>query len=218
MKINFLGDSITRGVGASAVENSYVMQVGEILGCEVSNYGASGTRIAKQNSVSENPAWDEHFMLRAVQMDDADLVFVFGGTNDYGHGDAMFGKVGDDCDGTFCGEFTGLLKYLIDKYGKEKLCYILPIPRYNQASIYGSAERKRGEVFKNCDLHTLAEYIAAEREILDSFGVDYMDLADRLPEPDTNGPSEFFTDGLHPNDAGHRVIAEAVAEYVKNKV
>ena len=57
MKINFLGDSITWGVGASVRENSYVMQVGDMLGCEVCNFGANGTRIAKQHSVSENPAF-----------------------------------------------------------------------------------------------------------------------------------------------------------------
>ena len=217
MKINFLGDSITWGVGASVRENSYVMQVGDMLGCEVCNFGASGTRIAKQHSVSENPAWDEHFMLRAVKMGEADFVFVFGGTNDYGHGDAMFGKPGDKDTDTFCGAFFELASYLVAKYGREKLCYILPIPRYNQASVYGSAERKRGEVYKNCDLHTLAEYIAAAREILDSLGVSYMDIADRIPEPDTNGASVYFTDGLHPNDAGHKIIAEAVCDYVRGK-
>ena len=46
MKINFLGDSITEGVGASAPENNYVSLVGKKTGHEVINYGISGTRIA----------------------------------------------------------------------------------------------------------------------------------------------------------------------------
>ena len=96
MKINFLGDSITRGAGASVYEKSYVESVGKILGCEVYNYGVGGTRIATQKVTFEDTMYDEHFMLRAVKMEDSDFVFVFGGTNDYGHGDAMFGKPGDN--------------------------------------------------------------------------------------------------------------------------
>lgn len=215
MKINFLGDSITRGVGASVYENCYVKQVEAILGCEVCNFGANGTRIATQRSESENLAWDEQFMLRAVKMEDADFVFVLGGTNDYGHGDAMLGKMGDTSEYTFYGALDTLVKYLVGKYGKEKLCFVLPIPRYNQDSIYGSAERKRSEKYKDCDLHPLRDYIEAEISVLSSYGIKYLDISDSIPEPNTNGPSELFVDGLHPSDAGHRLIAERVAEYVK---
>ncbi len=218
MKINFLGDSITAGAGASKYELCYVEQVGKILGCEVENFGVGGTRIATQKSVSDDPKWDEHFMIRAEKMGAADRVFVFGGTNDYGHGDAKFGKMGDESEYTFYGAFNNLVKYLVGKYGAGKLCFILPIPRYNMNSLLGSAERKANtEKYNNSDLHILSEYINAEIEILEKYGVEYLDLSAYLPEPDTNGASEFFVDGLHPNDLGHKIIAEQVSEYVKSK-
>ena len=37
MKISFLGDSITEGVGASVIDNCYVNQVACITGYEVNN-------------------------------------------------------------------------------------------------------------------------------------------------------------------------------------
>ena len=218
MKIAFLGDSITAGAGAGKYENSYVSKVGEILGCEVENFGVGGTRIAPQRSVSDDPRWDEHFMIRARKMQEADRVFVFGGTNDYGHGDAPLGEFGDEGEDTFFGAFFCLAKYLSEKYGAEKICFILPIPRYNMSSIYGSGERKAGDArFANCELHTLSVYIDAEIKILNQLNIDYMDISEYLPEPMTNGESELFIDGLHPNDKGHLIIAERICEYVKSK-
>lgn len=211
MKICFLGDSITQGAAASAPEKNYVSLVGELLGCEALNFGVGGTRIARQTSPFVYPEFDEDYIIRAEKMPkDADLVFVFGGTNDYGHGDAELGKMGDRTHYTFFGALTLLVEYLIDKYGKEKLTFILPLPRYNQSSVYGDG-------WKKTPSPTLAEYIAVERAVLDSFGIPYLDLSADFPEPDTSEPTDIFSDGLHPTDKGHRILAERVAEYVKAK-
>ena len=50
MRLLFLGDSITEGVGASAPENVYVNLVAKTMQFEVVNYGISGTRIARQTN------------------------------------------------------------------------------------------------------------------------------------------------------------------------
>ena len=47
-KINFLGDSITEGVGASEYARCYVEQFAAATGAVCRNYGISGTRIAKR--------------------------------------------------------------------------------------------------------------------------------------------------------------------------
>ena len=97
MKINFLGDSITEGALAGKIEDRYTTLVANYFGAEECNFGVSGTRIAKQRKRTNNPDNDV-FMCRAVKMPtDADFTFVFGGTNDYGHGDAKLGTF-DDMD------------------------------------------------------------------------------------------------------------------------
>ena len=211
MVINFLGDSITCGVGASSKETCYVSLVGKKLGCVVNNFGVSGSRIARQSRVSDMAMWDEDFNIRIWRMGEADLVFVFGGTNDYGHGDAELGSFGDTGIFTFCGAFDTLLRQLIKKYGKEKLCYILPLPRYNQSGITDHS------LILKKDPRPLSEYIEAERRILTEYGIDYIDMTEDFPEPDTKEPSEFFVDGLHPNDKGYEKIADRVCEYISSR-
>ena len=92
LKINFLGDSITQGTGSSSPENCYVSKVAEYTGALCRNYGIGGTRIARQQEPSEIAQFDLDFCQRVADMDpDADVVIVFGGTNDYDHGDAPIG-------------------------------------------------------------------------------------------------------------------------------
>lgn len=100
LKINFLGDSITEGAGASSFDNTYIgiLNKQNII-CR--NYGIGGTRIARQQKPS-HPQYDRDFCSRWNLMDeDADIVVVFGGTNDYGHGDAELGCNSDITPDTF---------------------------------------------------------------------------------------------------------------------
>ena len=83
-KIYFLGDSITEGVGASDTEHCYVSVFGKLSGAVVKNYGISATRIACQTENLTTKEPDLSFVNRADSMDsDADVVVVFGGTNDF---------------------------------------------------------------------------------------------------------------------------------------
>ena len=103
-KIAFLGDSVTEGAAASAPEKNFVSLMRSVYGAQALNYGAGGTRIARQKSPSENPVYDEDFLLRADKTDKgAEIIAVFGGTNDYGHGDAPLGTAADDTPYTFYG-------------------------------------------------------------------------------------------------------------------
>ena len=119
-KILFLGDSITEGAGATSIDNCYVNKTCKYLNCVGKNYGISGTRIAEQKIshkglISE----DDSFFSRAKRMEkDADVVICFGGTNDYGHGDAIIGNKDDTDLYTFYGAINNLFTYLIEKYNK----------------------------------------------------------------------------------------------------
>lgn len=209
MKINFLGDSITEGACATA-GNRYTTLVCKHFGAVENNYGIGGTRIAKQKKIVRD--WDDKdFVLRAPTMDkDADLVFVFGGTNDYGHGDAPIGTAEDKTPYTFYGALIELVEYLISTYGKEKLCFILPIHRFNEDNPLGEGGRKEtGE--------PLSTYVRIEREIFEKYGVEYLDLSHVFPIPLVETGDELTTDGLHPNDVGHKLLADQLIEYIEKK-
>lgn len=211
MKINFLGDSITEGAGAEIPENMYTYLVCKHFNAEELNFGKSGTRIARQVKKTDS-SYEEYFMLRAVKMPtDADFTFVFGGTNDYGHGDAKIGEFVSTDNYTFYGAFKELVAYLVENFPKEKLCFILPLPRYNQDDLLGDG-------YKDEPIAPLSRYIQAEKEVLEYFGVDYLDLSDSFYVPTEPNNTGLFVDGLHPNPNGYKVIADRLIAYLEQKL
>lgn len=134
-KINFLGDSITEGVGVSSPENKYVeVFARKFSPAEVRNYGISGTRFARQKTPTlDNPRFDLDFCSRVSEMDaDADIVVVFGGTNDFGHGDAPMGSFDDRTPDTFYGACHTLMSSLIERYPESEIIFMTPLHRSSE--------------------------------------------------------------------------------------
>ena len=211
MKINFLGDSITEGAFAGILEDRYSTLTAKHFGAEECNFGVSGTRITKQVKRTNNPD-DDVFMCRAVKMPtDAEFTFVFGGTNDYGHGDAKLGTFGDRDDYTFYGAFHNLVAYMVSSFSKDKLCFVLPIPRFDQENPYGDGS-------KDEPIAPMSAYVEAEKAVLAYYGVEYLDLSDKFYIPTTQqDDGNLYKDGLHPNAKGHRFLADCLIEYLTKK-
>ena len=108
-KVAFLGDSITAGVGASELCYSYPRVFEKLANCEVFVDGISATRIAPQK--------------------DADIIVVFGGTNDFGHGNAPFGEFADRETDTFCGSMHTLCQTLMQTHPKATVIFMTPLHR-----------------------------------------------------------------------------------------
>lgn len=209
LKINFLGDSITEGCCASKIENGYVSLVGKMLNAEARNYGISGTRIAWRPDPSEDPRWDLFFGDRVKDMNhDADFVVIFGGTNDWGHGACPFGKLGDKTPKTFYGAMDYLINQLLKYYRKNQLIFIIPLYRDGENGRYGEGNKKYADM-------TLPEYREAMEEVLNKYKIDYLDIKDEIGKSENN---PLLADGLHPNDEGHKKIAELLSAYITKKI
>lgn len=206
IKINFLGDSITEGVGASEPTKSYVSQVAKLTGADCRNYGIGGTRIARQQNPSEEARHDRDFCMRVDEMDeDADVVVVFGGTNDFGHGDAPFGEFSDRTVNTYYGALHTLFTSLIEKYTTSKIVVLTPLHRLTE----NEPNPATGLVLKN--------YVEALREVAEYYSLPLLDLY-KESGIQPNVPIIKFTfmpDGLHPNDAGHKILAEKIVTFLK---
>lgn len=213
MRILFLGDSITEGIGASSHDSSYVSLVRKKTGYEVLNYGVSGTRIARQKKFSATTLRDYDFLLRLVIMPkDADFVFVFGGTNDFGHGDLHLGNIGVRDANTFVGSLYLLIEALIAKYRREKICFILPLHRFDE-----SPKLCKGELGDELGA-SLQEYVEVMTKIISSYGIDYIDLYNNgFPKPKVSTGDEYTADGIHPNDKGHELVSNAICNYLQRK-
>ena len=202
-KIAFLGDSITEGCGTSSLEHTFWNVLGQKTGAQVFGYGIGGTRIAPQR-VPSDPRADQDFISRVDGMiPDADVVVVFGGTNDFGHGDAPFGTRGDQTSETFCGALHVLFTKLYERYPAAQLVVMTPTHRLSETdSVMNEFGVRRSG--------NLRAYVQAIRDAAEDFAVPVLDLF-RVSGIQPSVPAlreAYMPDGLHPNDAGHAKIAD----------
>lgn len=210
-KINFLGDSITEGCGTSGPEHTFCMVIEREYEAICQNYGIAGTRIARQHSPSDNPRFDIDFCSRVADMDaDADIVVVFGGTNDFGHGDAPLGTMSDRTPDTFYGALHTLYTSLIEKYPESQIVVLTPLHRINE-------NNPRGEGNKPYDVGTLKNYVEIIREVAEYYSLPILDLykvsglQPELPVIE----QKYVPYGLHPNDEGHKILARKISNFLQ---
>lgn len=207
LKVNFLGDSITYGHGLSSSKKRFTNLIAKEYGIIPRNYGISGTRIAKQINPSIKPVWDKDFISRVAEMDeDADLVVVFGGTNDFGHGDAPLGTMEDRNAYTFYGALHTLYTDLINKYPTSKIVVITPLHRTD--------ENAKG--IKTDFEASLIDYVEIIRQVAEYYSLPVLDLYKTSGlQPNISVIKEkYIPDGLHPNEEGHKILAEKIAKFL----
>ncbi len=207
-KILFLGDSITEGVGTTGDDKRFTYLIEKNEGALCRNYGIGGTRIAKQLKDSEKAIWDMDFCSRVQSMEKgADIVVVFGGTNDFGHGDAPIGKPDDATPETFYGALNFLYTKLYEIYPDAVKIIVTPIHRWQE-----------NRILEDGSTVTLKEYVDIIRERAEFYSLPVLDLYASLgftpavPEI----MKKFIPDGLHPNDDGHVILAKKLTAFIKS--
>ena len=211
-KIAFLGDSITVGVGTSAPEYIYWNRIAQETGAECYGYGYNGTRIAPQHIVAVDEPYETLYFASRVEtmIPDADVVVILGGTNDYGHGDAVLGKLGNKTNDTFYGAYHLLLAKLIQYYPDAHLVVMTPLHREKENELYNSRGIRNVAPFTG--------YVKAIREVAESYGVTVVDLYRdcAICPGDPVHKVRYCPDGLHPNDLGHELIARCFLNKMKS--
>lgn len=207
--INFLGDSITEGVGTSVPFHSIIKEKYGLK--EARNYGVGGTRIARQTEIT-SLLRDRDFILRAGMMETADIIVVFGGTNDYGSGQASLGTIDNFDKRTFYGALHTLITNLIKDYYDKTIVFITPLHRHNENGGLGTW-KPEGVI-----QHPLKDYVQAVRDVCEYYSVPVLDLF-ACGELCGNTPEwykEYMPDGIHPNEKGHRIIADKLGKFLEN--
>lgn len=213
--INFLGDSITAGSGVSSPDKIYcslLMKNAELKAAN--NYGIGGTRFAIQKGTDFRPkdnfvdinSFSERF---DIMDENADMVVVFGGTNDYGHGDAPLGSFEDRTPDTFYGACHYLFSGLIKKFLGKPIIIMTPLHRV------GEMNTKRED--KAYEFGTLRDYVEIIREVAEYYSLPILDMykVSGLQPEIAEIKSKYVPDGLHPNDEGHVIIADKLQKFLE---
>lgn len=205
-KVAVLGDSITFGVGTSGPEALYHAILAKKYGWDLYVDGISGTRIAPQLSPSEEPSFDKDFISRVKDLPkDADIMIFFGGTNDYGHGDAPFGCWGDTTPDTFCGACYHFMYSLIQHNPDAVYCIMTPLHRITEDELTNNNR-------------PLKDYVDIIRRTAEFFALPVLDLykmsgiQPRVPVIQ----EKFAPDGLHPSDEGQKILAARLENFLRS--
>lgn len=203
MKINFLGDSITEGYGLKSDEATFWNILKRECGLAAARgYGIGGTRIAVQHCPAD-PIIDQDFISRVELMDpDVDVIVVFGGTNDFGHGDAPLGHIRDRSPYTFYGAIHTLARKLLTRYPDAQIVFMTPLHR--------AVEDQGGR--------RLPDFVEAIRQVAAYYGIPVADMyttcqiQPQIPEV----RAHLCPDGLHPNEAGHFRIYQRLRGFLES--
>ncbi len=214
-KLVFLGDSITEGYSPSCPEDVYWNVLARRTGAICKNFGISTTRIARQQNPRDEVAapWDhQHFSTRVDQLDeDADAVIVFGGTNDFDHGDAPLGTFDDRTLDTFYGALHTLCIQLLERYPTKEIVFLTPLHRVGEDS--PSTQKRNG-----CAPLRLVDYRNAILDVAEYYSLPVLDLyavggmQPRVPIVQQT----MIPDGLHPNTLGHARIASRLEGFLRS--
>lgn len=188
--MNALGDSITYGEKVSSQDKVYVNLLGTMLGAEkVYNYGLSGSAIAGNHPL--------RFVDRFRAMDpNADLILVFGGTNDFGFHTPL-GQMGDLTADTFYGGLNLMMCEMMQRYPDSEIVFLTPLRRLRD-----TRPNKTGSV--------LGDYAQAIREMSAFYDIPVIDLYSSQEVYFLADRYRYIKDGIHPNDAGQSVLAHFI--------
>lgn len=211
----FLGDSITEA-GASTTGKAFFKYIESDLGfSECVGYGISASTISDMRY----PMCDRY----ADMSSNHDVVFVFGGTNDFHFGVPLgeWYTVDEDTrtlntdSSTFRGALNKLCLGLIDKYVGKNVILLTPTHRYTFNSQATEFQKNRSGIW-------FEEYVQCIREASSIFSIPLIDLyaeSGLFPYVQSNATKYFEQtsgDKLHPNTAGHARMAKVIERYLKN--
>ena len=202
-KIACLGDSITEGVHADGWQwHRYIDQWAKNNGIEttVVNLGIGGTSVCTSSYVTDTL---KPFVNRLETIPvDADVVTIFGGTNDWGN-NATLGTIEDTGTETFYGAYKHILEWLAINRPNAKVMTMTPLKRYFRG---GGTTWVNAQTTPNNKGNLLQDYVRAVKEVSDLYTVPCVDLHN---DSGLNPVLEivrtkFMGDGLHPTAEGNK--------------
>lgn len=179
-KISIVGDSISTG--------GYPGILANLSGATIQNLSVSGKLLAGGLTG----------MVTGIDAD-ADLVIIFGGTNDYWHKNVDIGTAESTGTNTFNGALRYILNYLKEHSPNAEYLFVFP-PDQTFGGYPSTHDFGRG---------TLDDFREAFLNFCAENNVSYVNLADT--EFDS---SKHSGDGVHPNSTGHQIIAEAIYQAI----
>ena len=188
LTIDFVGDSITN----QATFISYM----------VSNYNITANKYAQNGiTMQKNQIIGSRSKLESADKN-ADAIVILGGTNDAHYeltssGGYKFGQIGDTTSDSFCGAIDIMCNYLLENFKGKRILICSPMTRTD--TVNGVKMREQ-----------LEKYVNAEKQIVESYGLPFLDLFHSYAH------YHFAGDGLHPTQESGNLYGRVMAKALEN--
>ena len=211
-----IGDSITNGFNTTKTYGDFLA---EMLDANFTEYGDNGSTIAN----GSYPMCDRVADITG----DYDLIFIFGGTNDYALYNRALGtmfesgsatKTPTTDKNTFYGALNVLFSTILDDHPTADIYVITPLHR----GIFYNQENRVDTMPNSADLY-LSDYVEAIKVSAEFYSIPVIDLYSISGmNPNIEGiETAYFNhsysgvkDLLHPDVNGHKRIAEVILRYL----
>ena len=224
-----IGDSITYGVGANG--NPYHKILGEDLGMNVTNLGASGWvmctgghRNCRINVLTEENCKGKDVVTIFLGINDwANAVKdgYFGGKLTYEPGKSYYalGELGSDDTSTIYGAMKMWCEKIVELRQLEgckntEFYFITPVITSWNNSVTGAKNWDQSKT--NIHGYTLRDLCNAIIEVCGQYDVPVIDLnlvsGMYYNSPEDNNVAVFGGDGVHPGEVGHQMMAETIKD------
>ena len=148
-------------------------------------------------------------VLKTVDLSKVKILVIDHCINDYQAGVAISDEQNPYNEYTYSGALRYALKNLQTEYPDLRIVIMSPTRTWYTDRSGSCSEVDFGG-------GTLDEYVAAQREVAEEFGVEWIDLfTDLYPEGDVEIGLQVTSDGIHPNETGKQLITERLAEYLQ---
>lgn len=202
------GDSITAEESSYGVDlYGYPTRIADAYSMTLDNYAIGGSTVAVREAT---PTERTPLVTRYQNMsNDADLVIIAIGTNDWQYDWTPLGTMADRTNFTYYGALHNLCLGLMEKYLGKPIVFATPIKR--SATPYTSATAV------NANGKTLEEYGEIIKEVCGFYGIPVLDMFHEctLNPTITSQLNAYMPDGTHPNSDGHAIMARRWIGYLK---
>lgn len=212
MNIGFLGDSITLGYALSDRSKRYSTLICEQLHATEVNHGITGTLVARAGL---NTSDGLDYVSRLHLILDCDVAVIFGGTNDYFWSDKPI--LGDD-DSYFDHAMETIAKEIVKARAGRITLIVTPYPHNGIGNFLGGdgwrASSRHDTSQKNYNGETLSDYVNSTVRICEKYGLHYLNL-----HKDFGFDWRLHTsDGCHPNEEGHKILAKVIGARLRELI